>query len=817
MGDGRPFSSCAPALLISSLLILSFFPLLAYCSFNLYISSEEMQRTLGISARMDYVTGDTINEYSTRFPYRVAENVSHLRFTWNNAGDRNVRYSMRAVSEHFDVLPLLHLPAEGIVPRRSQDFVVEYRCVGARSGQFLVLLHFNVSLRPPLRFALKQEKICSSMEGRRSFSGGDDASHRPSLLDSDPSSPASLLPSLLFQLTIGSLLLSLLFCSSLFCCFYLFRSKRQKDDCRMAPGGPMREGRWRQGKFGSLYASGRMSLREKIRNCHGQKAKTTMGTTTTTTTISPSQHTIGIQPTRTPSSLALSSRSNSMTDELGHQQRVLHRPSFLLNGVPMPSSASEPQMPSTSTAPFPTSGFPSNFVAQPSLCSGRIWFERPEAQLLDINQALVELNADRNLFEQSPRAEMEGMYGQLLWANWRQIGASGQGAMVDEVDDEEDDAKEDKALICKTLKPGAGRTQFERFLRNALQFHYVPAHSKLAQVVAAATFGNFLNPDSVKDFPLICYAHNGFGVLKNFLHTCRSSGKQSLSQSMDFGHKQRSGQTDDGEAAEEAGAAQFSAGGPVRIVVTSTPSVALQEQQETTLRTHDLVSIGSQLISAICHLQKFGLVHKDIATRNCLVSRVSPRFGSDRLHVQLCDSALSRDLFSDDYALPLPLTADISSEEEAEELVEPRPVRWMAPELLVAASSAPPPLVAPAPAALSRHSPHASASFPLLHPAALSSVSPPLPFSSATDIWAFGVLLWELFTCAQQPYAELGPEEVVQAITDGGVRLSQPYNCPDELYEMMCHCWAIASEERPTAAELQVLLQEFVQRLRNYI
>ncbi|KAL3072691.1 hypothetical protein niasHS_017665 [Heterodera schachtii] len=772
-----------------------------------------MQRTLGISARMDYVSAGAINEYSIRFPYRVAENVSHLRFTWNNAGDRNLRYSVRAISEHFDVLPLLHLPAEGNVPRRSQDFVVEYRCVGARSGQFQVLLHFNVSLRPPLRFALKQEKLCPSMDGRRTFSGGaDDASHRPSLLDSDPSSSASLLPSLLLQLTIGSLLLSLLLCSSLLFCFYFLRSKRQKSDGRMAPGGGMKgEGRWRGGKFGSVYASGRISLRQKFRQCH-QKAMTIGTATTTTTTISPSQHTIGGTIPRTPSSLALSSRSNSVTDG---QKRAPQGPAFLLNGVPMPSSTSDPQMPSTSTAPFPTSD-PSNTLLPPHLC--RIWFERSEAQLLDINQALVELNADRNLFEQSPRAEMEGKYGELLWANWRQIGATGQGAMVDEVDDEEDDAKEDKALICKTLKPGAGRTQFERFLRNALQFHYVPAHSNLAQVVAAATFGNFLNPESVKDLPLICYAHNGFGVLKNFLHSCQSSASQSVSRSMDFGVHQNTGERGDetdGAAQETTGAEQSNAGA-VRIVLAGTHSVGSQEETETTLRTHDLVSLGRQLISAICHLQKFGIVHKDIATRNCLVSRLLLRFGVDRLHVQLCDSSLSRDFFPDDYALPLPLTVEISSEDEAEELVEPRPIRWMAPELLVAASALPGPVVPSAPAA-SRNAPSSSASFPLLHPSAFASASPSLPFSSATDIWAFGVLLWELFTCAQQPYAEFDPEGVVQAVTEIGVRLSQPYNCPDELYEMMCLCWSTVPGERPTAAELEERLREFVQRLRNYI
>lgn len=46
--------------------------------------------------------------------------------------------------------------------------------------------------------------------------------------------------------------------------------------------------------------------------------------------------------------------------------------------------------------------------------------------------------------------------------------------------------------------------------------------------------------------------------------------------------------------------------------------------------------------------------------------------------------------------------------------------------------------------------------------------------------WAFGVLLWELTTLAQQPYAEIDPFEMAASLQDG-YRLNQPVNCPDEL------------------------------------
>ena len=53
-------------------------------------------------------------------------------------------------------------------------------------------------------------------------------------------------------------------------------------------------------------------------------------------------------------------------------------------------------------------------------------------------------------------------------------------------------------------------------------------------------------------------------------------------------------------------------------------------------------------------------------------------------------------------------------------------------------------------------------------------------FLQFTMQWSFGVVLWEITTLAQQPYAEVDPFEVIQVLRDG-YRLTQPVNCPDEL------------------------------------
>lgn len=99
----------------------------------------------------------------------------------------------------------------------------------------------------------------------------------------------------------------------------------------------------------------------------------------------------------------------------------------------------------------------------------------------------------------------------------------------------------------------------------------------------------------------------------------------------------------------------------------------------------------------------------------------------DNLSVQVADNALSRDLFPSDYHC-------LGDNEN-------RPVKWLALESLLKKT-----------------------------------------FTPASDVWSFGVLLWELTTLAQQPYIEIDPFEMAGYLKSG-YRLVQPINCPDELYE----------------------------------
>lgn len=127
-------------------------------------------------------------------------------------------------------------------------------------------------------------------------------------------------------------------------------------------------------------------------------------------------------------------------------------------------------------------------------------------------------------------------------------------------------------------------------------------------------------------------------------------------------------------------------------------------------------------------------VHRDLAARNCLVS--------EELCVKVADFGLARcvgDTASDYY--------------RTSEAV--LPVRWMPPESLFDGI-----------------------------------------FSTASDIWAFGVLAWEVYSLGLLPYPGCANGQILDWIADGH-RLPKPDRCPSNIYECMLACWREQSETRP--------------------
>jgi len=73
--------------------------------------------------------------------------------------------------------------------------------------------------------------------------------------------------------------------------------------------------------------------------------------------------------------------------------------------------------------------------------------------------------------------------------------------------------------------------------------------------------------------------------------------------------------------------------------------------------------------------------------------------------------------------------------------------------------------------------------------------------TTKSDVWSFGVLLWEIVTCGERPYAGVATEALLDLIK-GGYRMSIPLECPQDLYLIMRMCWQIKPESRPTWSQL---------------
>ena len=81
-------------------------------------------------------------------------------------------------------------------------------------------------------------------------------------------------------------------------------------------------------------------------------------------------------------------------------------------------------------------------------------------------------------------------------------------------------------------------------------------------------------------------------------------------------------------------------------------------------------------------------------------------------------------------------------------------------------------------------------------------------YSPETDMWAYGVVLWEIFSCGQMPYKALSNPEVIQRILKAKP-LPKPAHCPDMVYRIMLACWRIDPQMRPNFKEVNKQVEKF--------
>src|SRR5207249_6004214 len=89
-------------------------------------------------------------------------------------------------------------------------------------------------------------------------------------------------------------------------------------------------------------------------------------------------------------------------------------------------------------------------------------------------------------------------------------------------------------------------------------------------------------------------------------------------------------------------------------------------------------------------------------------------------------------------------------------------------------------------------------------------------FSTKTDVWSFGVLLWEIVTLGSTPYPGMAASEVMKKVRSS-YRLEKPEHCKRELYNIMFYCWDKDSRERPSFMELSQTLEHLLLTDTEYI
>ncbi|XP_071234269.1 non-receptor tyrosine-protein kinase TNK1-like [Salvelinus alpinus] len=81
-------------------------------------------------------------------------------------------------------------------------------------------------------------------------------------------------------------------------------------------------------------------------------------------------------------------------------------------------------------------------------------------------------------------------------------------------------------------------------------------------------------------------------------------------------------------------------------------------------------------------------------------------------------------------------------------------------------------------------------------------------FTHSSDVWMFGVILWEMFTYCEEPWRGLSGRQILWRVELEGQRMERPPDCPQELYSVMRKCWACTPSNRPTFSQLTTLVAE---------
>ncbi|XP_015249625.1 PREDICTED: tyrosine-protein kinase Mer [Cyprinodon variegatus] len=167
------------------------------------------------------------------------------------------------------------------------------------------------------------------------------------------------------------------------------------------------------------------------------------------------------------------------------------------------------------------------------------------------------------------------------------------------------------------------------------------------------------------------------------------------------------------------------------------------------LPTQNLLRFMVDIALGMEYLSSRNFLHRDLAARNCMLR--------DDLTVCVADFGLSKKIYSGDYY--------------RQGRISKMPVKWIALESLA-----------------------------------------DRVFTVKSDVWAFGVTMWEIATRGMTPYPGVQNHEIYDYLVEGH-RLKQPPNCLDELYEIMYSCWRADPVDRPLFPQLREMLEKLAEKL----
>ncbi|KAM9839361.1 LOW QUALITY PROTEIN: vascular endothelial growth factor receptor 1 [Aulostomus maculatus] len=182
--------------------------------------------------------------------------------------------------------------------------------------------------------------------------------------------------------------------------------------------------------------------------------------------------------------------------------------------------------------------------------------------------------------------------------------------------------------------------------------------------------------------------------------------------------------------------------------VTVSVCLSSVDHSNTPLFMEDIISFSFQVARGMEFLASRKCIHRDLAARNILLS--------DNNVVKICDFGLARDIYKD---------PDYVRKGDAR-----LPLKWMSPESI----------------------------FDKL-------------FTTQSDVWSFGILLWEIFSLGASPYPGLHIDEEFCHRLKGGTRMRAPEYSTPEIYSTMLACWEASPTDRPTFTNLVETLGDLLQ------